>query len=130
MNLSYNEFIKLLNQKKYDEINPKEIYIQKYYVNYQIQQKNINDYATINKNYIDIFGQNLKLTKSQFAKIKNIFNDEYKNLDIIQLIEKIKMNIPELFIKIYDITYEFKIKNKIVNRENRLIFFGIKKILI
>ena len=40
------------------------------------------------------------------------------------------MNIPELFIKIYDITYEFKIKNKIDNRENRLIFFGIKKILI
>ena len=116
-----------MNKKKYHEINHKEIYIQKYYVYYQIKQKNINDYATINKNYVDNFGQNLKLTKFQFAKIKNNFNDEYKNLDIIQLIEKIKINILELYINIYNISYEFKSKNKINNRENRLIFFGIKK---
>ena len=37
------------------------------------------------------------------------------------------MNIPELYIKIYDIIYEFKLKNKSENRENRLYFFGLKK---
>ena len=116
-----------MNKKKYNEINHNEIYIQKYYVYYQIKHKNINDYSTIYKNFVDNFGENLKLTKLQFAKIKNKFNDEYKNLDLIQLIEKIKINIPELYIKIYDITYEFKLKNNIQNRDNRLIFFGIKK---
>ena len=37
------------------------------------------------------------------------------------------MNIPELYIKIYNIKYEFKLKNKIDNRENILMFFGLKK---
>ena len=37
------------------------------------------------------------------------------------------MTLPELIIKIYDILYEIKIKNKLENRENRLVFFGIKK---
>jgi len=127
LNISYKDFIGMMITKKYNEINHKEIYVQKYFVNYQINEKNIKDYATINKNYVDIFGDNLNLTKSQFSKIKNKFNDEYKNLDIIQLIEKIKTNIPDLYIKIYDIKYEIIIKNKKNNRDNRLIFFGINK---
>ena len=39
LNISYNEFLNLMNKKKYHEINHKEIYIQKYYVYYQINQK-------------------------------------------------------------------------------------------
>ena len=75
---------------------------------------------------MNFFGENLNLSKSQFSKIKNKFNDEYKDLDIIQLIEKIKIQVPDLFIKIYDIKYEIKFKNLLESRENRLVFFGLE----
>ena len=40
---------------------------------------------------------------------------------------KIKEAIPDLLIKIHDIIYEKKIKNKIERRNQRLIYFGASK---
>ena len=47
-----------------------------------INKKNITDFANLNKKYVDIFGMNLKLSKSQIADIKNKYLDEYKGLDL------------------------------------------------
>ena len=83
-----------------------KIYIKKIYVHYIIINKNINNYLTINKNFVDDLGENLKLNKNQIDKIKSKYNDEYKDLNIIELIEKIKVHIPNLYIKINEIKYE------------------------
>ena len=66
----------------------------------------------------------MKLNASQLSKLKTKFLDEYKGLDIIQLLDKIKNKIPNLYKKIYDIKYDIEIKNKKIKKSNRLIFFG------
>ena len=43
------------------------------------------------------------------------------------MIEKIKIDIPNINININDITYKIKIKNKSEERKERLIFFGYKQ---
>ena len=116
-----------MESNKYTELNSDDIYIQKLFVIYMINQKNIWDNPTINKYFTDYFGSNLSLSNSVLSKIKNKFFDEYKDLDLIQLLEKVKLNIPNLFINIYDVEYEIKIKNKRNIRNNRIIFFGIKE---
>ena len=125
-NVKIKFIIPLLDKKKYKIINYKDIEIQKMFVHYIIKNKNINDYNTINKYFVDDFGENLKLNKNQISKIKNKLYDEFKDLNLIELIEKIKVNIPDLYINIFDIKYELEIKNKKVIRDNRIIFFGIK----
>ena len=40
---------------------------------------------------------------------------------------KIKIEIPELFTNILDIKYDIKIKNKNETREQRIIIFGLDK---
>lgn len=42
------------------------------------------------------------------------------------MIKKIKIDIPNLYIIINDISYDIKIKSKNKNREERIIFFGYK----
>ena len=80
--LDYKSFVKLLETNKYTSINYKEDYIQKYFIYYMINKKNITDFANLNKKYVDIFEFNLKLSKSQIADIKNKYLDEYKGLDL------------------------------------------------
>ena len=41
--------------------------------------------------------------------------------------KKLKLLVPDLYIKIFDVKYEIKIKNKIQIHENRIIFFGLQK---
>ena len=115
-----------MDSKKYEEINSNELFIQKWFILYMINKKNITENSTIFKYFFDTFGINLKLTKSQISKLKNKYLDEFKGLDFIQLLEKVKNNIPNLFVKIYDVTYEIEIKNKSVSRNNRIIFFGLE----
>ena len=102
-----------MDSKKYEEINSNELFIQKWFILYMINKKNITENSTIFKYFFDTFGINLKLTKSQISKLKNKYLDEFKGLDFIQLLEKVKNNIPNLFVKIYDVTYEIEIKKKI-----------------
>ena len=115
-----------MDSKKYEEINSNELFIQKWFILYMINKKNITENSTIFKYFFDTFGINLKLTKSQISKLKNKYLDEFKGLDFIQLLEKVKNNIPNLFVKIYDVTYEIEIKNKSISRNNRIIFFGLE----
>ena len=90
--------------------------------------KIIADYNTINNKLIEISGFKLKLSKSQLSKIKSKINKEYIGLDLNELLQKIKISIPDLFIEITDINYEIKLNNKEHKRSNRLYFFGLKKI--
>ena len=55
-----DKYIKLMDTKKFDEINSNEIYIQKWYALYMINKKNIIDNSTLYKYYGDTFGINLK----------------------------------------------------------------------
>ena len=111
-----------MESNKYTELNSDDIYIQKLFVIYMINIKNIRDNPTINKYFTDYFGSNLSLINSILSKIKNKFFDEHKDSDLIQLLEKVKLNFPNLFVNIYDIEYEIKIKNK-QNIKNNIIIF-------
>ena len=57
--------------------------------------------------------------------MKHIFKLK-KLLLYINVVEKIKVNVPDLYIKIFDIKYEIKIKNQL--SDNRIIFFVYEKI--
>ena len=56
--------------------------------------------------------------------MKHIFKLK-KLLLYINGVEKIKVNVPDLYIKIFDIKYEIKIKNQL--SDNRIIFFCLRK---
>ena len=47
-------------------------------------------------------------------------------MELNELVEKIKIEFPNLYSAINDINYKIKIKNKEVNREQRIIMFGNK----
>ena len=126
MKLDYAELKDLL-EKKFNESNHKEIYVQKMFVQYIIKSKNIDDYLSINKNFVDDFWENIELSQNQLYKINSKYNDEYKDLNIIELIQKIKVYIPDLYIKINDIKYAIEIKKEKLLRDNRIIFFGLDK---
>ena len=57
--------------------------------------------------------------------MKHIFKLK-KLLLYINVVEKIKVNVPDLYIKIFDIKYEIKINNQL--SDNRIIFFVYEKI--
>lgn len=61
-----------------------------------INKKNIYDYKSINNKLVEISGVSIKLSKSQVSKLKN--NVEYMFLDLNQLLEKIKLSIPDFYI--------------------------------
>ena len=56
--------------------------------------------------------------------MKHIFKLK-KLLLYINVVEKIKVNVPDLYIKIFDIKYEIKIKNQL--SDNKIIFFCLRK---
>ena len=58
--------------------------------------------------------------------LPNFLNYKSSN-DSVQLWYKVKEIIPDLFIKIHDISYEKIIKSKIDKREQRIIYFGNSK---
>lgn len=67
----------------------------------------------------------MNLSKSELSQIRGKVVDEYKNLDLVQLTEKIKNNQPNLKIFTLDIQYEIINKNsKKENKFEKLIFFG------
>lgn len=72
-----------MESNKYTELNSDDIYIQKLFVIYMINKKNIWDNPTINKYFTDYFCSNLSLSNSVLSKIKNKFFDKYKDLDLI-----------------------------------------------
>ena len=93
---------------------------------YSIKNNNDINYPTKYKNFYDLTHENIKLSKSQLSKIKNSIIDNYKGLSLNEIIEKVKIEIPDLYIIINDINYQINIKNKVQNRQQRIIFFGIK----
>jgi len=75
LKIDYKEFINIMESNKYTELNSDDIYIQKLFVIYMINKKNIRDNPTINKYFTDYFGSNLSLSNSVLSKIKNKFFD-------------------------------------------------------
>ena len=126
--MNYKEFVNLFEAKKYDKLQFDKINIQKLFVLYFLNKENITDFNIINNKFVNITNKNLNLTKSQITKLKHNTHSEYIGLDLLQLLDKIKLNLPDLFIEIYDINYDIKERNKVSTKSNRLIFFGLKKI--
>ena len=72
MKLDYAELKDLL-EKKFNESNHKETYVQRMFVQYIIKSKNIDDYLSINKNFVDDSGENIELSKNQIYKINRTY---------------------------------------------------------
>ena len=104
--LDYEEFITLMKEKKYNLIDFKNRYNQKYYVYYLINENKNIDNPTIKKNFYDLSNINLSLSLADLSKIRNKITDKYKNIDLDELINK--RDIENL-----DISYEYKRNNKI-----------------
>ena len=89
------------------------------------QNKNIDNASIINK-FKTITELDLTLSKSTISTLINSIVDTYKDLDLNQLIEKIKEEHPDLMIYIQDIKYEIFIKNNKEERNERIIYFSKK----
>ena len=127
--MSYEEFIKNIEENNYSIINFKEKYIQKFFVNYAINKNNEIDNANIITNFKNLAKCEFILSRSDISKIRSKIIDHYKNLDATTLIQKLSEINKDIINKIEDITYDIVIKNKKIKRTRRLIFFGLEKIL-
>jgi hypothetical protein len=114
-----------MNEKKIEKIDFKKSKIQKYYIYYSIYNNKEIDNPALIQNFRTLTNINLNISRSQISKIKNKIKSVYKGSDILELIKKLKINIPDLKYNIEDIKYDILIKNKSINREERIIYFGI-----
>ena len=85
------------------------------------------DNPTLIKIFKSLSKINLDISRSQISKIRTKLTNNYKGLDIVQLVNTLKLTIIDLKVNIEDINYEITIKNKIEKRKERIKFFGIKQ---
>ena len=97
----------------------------KYYVYYNINKNNNIEISTIPKNFFNLTDIKIDLSNKQIYKIRAKIVDEYKGLTLTELVEKIKSEIPKLYFNINDIKYKINIINKLIDREQRLLFLGL-----
>ena len=116
-----------MKDKKYNLIDFTKRENQKYYVYYIIKENKNIDNPTIKNKFYNISNINLTLSLADLSKIRNKILDKYKNLDLDELVNKIDIENFDIFKKNFDISYEYKINNKIEYREQRIIIFGLKE---
>ena len=83
------------------------------------------DNPTIKKQFFDLTNSSLNLLISDLSRIRSSVLDQYKNLELENLITKLKANDSDIVIKYININYQYK--NNIEIREQRLILFGLKE---
>ena len=127
LTIDYDEFVNLYEAKNYKQINFEDNIIQKYYLIYYINKLNDISYSKLAIDFFNLTKIKFNISNSQFYRIKNNTIDNYKGLSLIELINKIKIEIPDLYININDVKYNINIKNKNIERQQTIIFFGIKK---
>ena len=99
---------------------------QKYYFYYSIIKNNDIDNATIRNNFYDKTKISLGLNVFDISKIRNKIIGIFKNLSLDDLLSKIKCNNLELDKYIFDIKNNIEIKNKDIERKQKIIIIGIK----
>ena len=122
----YDEFIKLIEDKKFDKLDFTDIKIQNFFVYYLINKNNEIDNSTIINKFNSIAKCEFKVSRSNISKIRKKLTDNYKGNDIYELIEKLKLQFPNLIVNAHDISYEIKLKKQSENRTQRIIYFGTK----
>lgn len=114
--LIYDEFIKLIEDKKFDQLDFTDIKIQNFFVYYLINKNNeIDNSIKINKFNI-IEKCEFKVSRSNNSKIRKKLTDNYKGNDIYELIEKLNLQFPNLNVNAHDIKYEIKLKKQAETR--------------
>ena len=126
-NISYEEFFQIMKNKEYNKLLFNERQIQKFYAQLLITDNNNIDNPTIKKNFFELTNIPLKLSLTDLSRIRNNIIDNYENLDLENLISKIKIENEEILIKIIDMKYLYKRKSKNINREQRVFIFGVKE---
>ena len=124
--LFYDEFIKLIEDKKFDNLDFTDIKIQTFFVYYLINKNNEIDNSTIINKFNSIAKYEFKVSRSNISKIRKKLTDNCKGNDIYELIKKLKLQIPNLIVNVHDISYEIKIKKQAETRTQRIIYFGTK----
>ena len=125
--LSYDEFKNAFKNKQLDKNVITKKYIQKYYTELSIRENESIDNPTLKKNFLEITGINLNLSLSEISQIRNKLLDKYKNLSLEELVKKIDVPGEEIQIYSFDVKYEKKLKNKTIERNHKIIIFGLKK---
>ena len=106
-NIEYNEFVELLKKNDINNIDFKQKYIQKYYVEYQINQNKNIDNPALKNNFYLLTTCKLDLSKSNLSRIRSKIIDTYKDLNLEELINKIIENDNDLINYTIDIHYEY-----------------------
>ena len=116
-----------MDEKKYGNIDFKNTKMQTFYIYFSIFKNKEIDNRTLIKIFKSLSKINLDISRSQISKIRTKLTNNYKGLDIVQLVNTLKLTIIDLKVNIEDINYEITIKNKIEKRKERIKFFGIKQ---
>ena len=69
----------------------------------------------------------LLLRKEEINVLKSQLTDNYKNMNLLELINQLNDALYELEVKSSDIKYKYKNKNKTEEREEQIIVFGTKE---
>ena len=68
-NIDYNEFVKLFNKKEYNKLDFRNRKIQKYFVNFCINENNKIDNPTIKKKFYDLKNSSLNFSILDLSRI-------------------------------------------------------------
>ena len=107
--LEYEELAELIDKNDLNNVDFNNKINQRYYVIHILKQNPDIDLNTIYKKFYDETKNKLTLSKSYICKIRGKINDNYKGLSLLELINKIKIDIPDLYSNIIDIKYDIKI---------------------
>ena len=83
--LIYDEFIKLIEDKKFDQLDFTDIKIQNFFVYYLINKNNDIDNSTIINKFNSIAKCEFKVSRSNISKIRKKLTDNCKGNDIYEL---------------------------------------------
>ena len=114
-------------KKKYGKIDFKGTKIQKFYIYYSIFKNKEIDNSILIKNFKSLSKINLYISRAQVSKLRTKLINNYKGLDIVQLVNTLKLTLTNLIVNIEDINYEITIKNKIEKEKKRIIFSVLNK---
>lgn len=126
--LTYEEFVNKLENNEITDIDFNNNKIQKYYIYYNIIKDNKIDNASLQKKFHELTKINLSISKFKISRIWNKICNEYKHLSLEEILIKIESLNVDVERFTYDIKYQYKEKNKEVERKQRIYIIGQKKI--
>ena len=126
--ITYQEFEELIKDNDLKKIDFTDFKIQKYFAYNMINNNNNITNPELKNLFYTKYKTTFKLSYSNISHIRTNILNNFKNLDLTSLINKIEISDLNIEKYILDVKYDYKIKNNnIENRKQRIIIFGIEE---